>query len=319
MRDKLASEAWFVPKNETMDKWQEMRVFAAVVDAGSFARAADELSMSKAAVSRHVSELEHRLGVRLLHRTTRKLSLTEEGEVFHARCHDILATIEDSETEVATRAGKATGVLKISVPLSFGMKHLSPLWPKFMAAHPEVSLDVSLSDRVVDLFDEGLDLAIRIARLPDSSLVSRKLATTRLILCASPAYIRRRGTPRKPADLENHETLNYTLLSMGEQWEFERAGERVTVRVHSRMRSNNGDTCLAAAISGAGMVLQPTFLVGEHLAAGRLVELLPEYRSIELGIFAVYPTRKFVLPKVRLLIDFLSTALTKALGGVAHK
>lgn len=296
-----------------MDKWREMRVFAAVIDAGSFARAADELSMSKAAVSRYVSELEQRLGVRLLHRTTRKLSLTEEGEVFNTRCRDILATIEESESEVTTRAGKATGVLKISVPLSFGVKHLAPLWPQFMTAHPAVSLDVSLTDRVVDLLDEGLDLAIRIARLQDSSLVSRKIASTRLVLCASPEYIREHGNLHHPSELEGHHVINYTLLSMGDLWEFkaEKEGqtESVTVRVDSRMRSNNGDTCVAAALGGVGIVLQPSFLVSDHLADGTLVELLPGYRSIELGIFAVFPTRKFVLPKVRLLIEFLSASL----------
>jgi DNA-binding transcriptional LysR family regulator len=295
-----------------MDKYQEMRVFVAVVDAGSFAGAVDALSMSKAAVSRYVADLERRLGARLLHRTTRKLSLTEEGEVFNSRCREILASIDESEAEITTRAVRATGLLKVSVPLSFGVKHLAPLWPEFMAAHPEVSLEVSLSDRVVDLIDEGLDLAIRIARLPDSSLVSRKLAATRLILCASPTYVRRRGALRHPSELEHHDVLNYTLLSMGDQWEFEGAGKRVTARVTPRMRSNNGDTCIVAALSGAGIVLQPTFLVSDYVADGTLVELLPDYRSIELGIFAVYPTRKYVLPKVRLLIDYLSTSLARA-------
>lgn len=295
-----------------MDKWQEMRVFAAVVDAGSFVAAADQLSMSKAAVSRYVSELEQRLGVRLLHRTTRKLSLTDEGEVFNARCRDILDTIEESEAEVTTRAGAVSGQLKISVPLSFGVRHLSPLWPQFLAAHPDVSLDVSLTDRLVDLLDEGLDLAIRIAQLPDSSLVSRQLATTRLVLCASPEYMRRRAPLQTPSDLEHHDVLGYTLLVMGDEWKFDGPEGKVSVRISPRMRTNNGDTCVAAAISGAGIVLQPTFLVSDHLAAGTLIELLPEYRSIELGIFAVFPTRKFVLPKVRRLIEFLSGALAQA-------
>ena len=287
-------------------------MFTAVVDAGSFARAADAQSMSKAAVSRYVADLEKRLGVRLLHRTTRKLSLTEEGEVFSARCRDILASIEESEAELTTRATRASGVLKVSVPLSFGIKHLAPLWSDFMSAHPQVALEVSLSDRVVDLVEEGFDLAIRIARLPDSSLVSRKLATTRLILCASPEYLRRRGTPKHPSELAHHDVLNYTLLSMGDEWEFEGAQERVTVRVAPRMRSNNGDTCIEAALRGTGIVLQPTFLVSDHLAEKALVEVLSDYRSIELGIFAVFPTRKYVLPKVRLLIDYLSVSLSTA-------
>src|SRR6478735_7179056 len=171
-----------------MDKFQEMRVFAGVVDAGSFVAAADALGMSKAAVSRYVSELEQRLGARLLHRTTRRLSLTEEGELFLARSRDILASIEESEAEMSTRAESATGLLKISVPFSFALKHLAPLWPEFLAAHPRLTLDVELADRIVDLVDEGFDVALRIARLPDSSLVSRRIASTRLVLCASPAY-----------------------------------------------------------------------------------------------------------------------------------
>jgi DNA-binding transcriptional LysR family regulator len=238
--------------------------------------------------------------------------LTEEGEVFNARCRDILETIEESEAEVTTRTGTVSGQLKISVPLSFGVKHLSPLWPHFLAAHPDVSLDVSLTDRLVDLLDEGLDLAIRIAQLSDSSLVSRQLATTRLVLCASPEYIRRSPPLQTPSDLEHHDVLGYTLLVMGDEWQFDGPDGKVSVRISPRMRSNNGDTCVAAAISGSGIVLQPTFLVSDQLAAGTLVELLPEYRSIELGIFAVFPTRKFVLPKVRRLIEFLSSSLAKA-------
>jgi len=295
-----------------MDKFQEMRVFSAVVDAGSFVAAAAALPASKAAVSRYVSELEQRLGVRLLHRTTRRLSLTEEGEVFHARCREILSSIEASEAEISTRTGSASGLLKISVPLSFGVKHLAGLWAAFMTAHPQVSLDVNLSDRAVDLVDEGFDLAIRIARLPDSSLISRKIASTRLVLCASPRYLRRRGKPRDPLALREHDVIAYTLLAMGDQWSFDGPDGPVTVKVAPRLRSNNGDTCIAAALNGAGVILQPTFLVSEHLAAGTLVELLPRYRSIELGIFALYPSRKFVAPKVRLLIDHVSRAFAGA-------
>ena len=177
-----------------MDKFQEMRVFAGVVDAGSFVAAADHLGMSKAAVSRYVAQLEQRLGVRLMHRTTRKLSLTQEGEVFLARAREILASIEASEAELSTHADTASGLVKVNVPVSFGIQHLAPLWGEFLDAHPRVSLDVQLADRVIDLVDEGFDLAVRIARLPDSSLVSRQLASTRLVLCASPAYLERRGT-----------------------------------------------------------------------------------------------------------------------------
>jgi DNA-binding transcriptional LysR family regulator len=282
-----------------MDKFQEMRVFAGVVDAGSFVGAADALGMSKAAVSRHVSDLEQRLGVRLMQRTTRKLSLTQEGEVFLARCRDILASIEESEAELSTRAASASGLLKVSVPVSFATKHLAPLWSDFLAAHPRLTLDVHLADRVVDLVDEGFDLAVRIARLPDSSLVSRKLAATRLVLCAAPSYLRRRGTPMHPDDLAAHDVIGYSLLSTPGQWLLQGPDGPVTVKTRPRLWTNNGDTSVAAAVRGAGIDLQPTFLIADELAAGRLVQVLPAWQAVELGIYAVYPSRKFVLPKVR--------------------
>jgi DNA-binding transcriptional LysR family regulator len=295
-----------------MDKFQEMRVFAGVVDAGSFVGAADALGMSKAAVSRHVSDLEQRLGVRLMQRTTRKLSLTQEGEVFLARCRDILASIEESEAELSTRAASASGLLKVSVPVSFATKHLAPLWSDFLAAHPRLTLDVHLADRVVDLVDEGFDLAVRIARLPDSSLVSRKLATTRLVLCAAPSYLRRRGTPTHPDDLAAHDVIGYSLLSTPGQWLLQGPDGPVTVKIKPRLWTNNGDTSVAAAVRGAGIDLQPTFLVADALADGRLVEVLPGWQAMELGIYAVYPSRKFVLPKVRALVNFLAASFADA-------
>jgi DNA-binding transcriptional LysR family regulator len=295
-----------------MDKYQEMRVFAGVVDAGSFVAAADALGMSKAAVSRYVSDLEQRLGVRLMQRTTRKLSLTVEGEVFLARCRDILGSIDDSEAEISTRSDTVIGLLKVSVPVSFGIQHLAPLWGEFMQAHPRVTLDVQLADRVVDLVEESFDLALRIARLPDSSLVSRPLAATRLVLTASPGYLERHGTPQHPSELVRREVIGYSLLAMGEQWQFNGPEGPVSVKVRPRLWSNNGDTCVAACVRGVGLQLQPTFLIARELASGELVEVLPQYRSIELGIYAVYPTRKFVLPKVRALVEFLSLKLAHA-------
>jgi DNA-binding transcriptional LysR family regulator len=295
-----------------MDKYQEMRVFVEVVDAGSFVAAAEALRMSKAAVSRYVSELEQRLGVRVLHRTTRRLSLTPEGEVFLARCRDILASIEASEAELSTRSETASGLLKVSVPVSFGILHLAPLWSEFLERNPRVTLDVQLADRIIDLVDEGVDLAIRIARLPDSSLVSRKLASTRLVLCASPQYLNQRGVPQHPQELTEHDIIGYSLLTMGDLWEFTGPSGIVKVKVEPRLWSNNGDTCNAAARLGSGIQLQPTFLVGRDLASGALVEVLPQFRCLEMGIYAVYPSRKFVLPKVRALIDFLSTAFAAA-------
>ena len=291
-----------------MDRFEEMRVFAAVVDAGSFVGASDALPMSKAAVSRHVAELEARLGVRLLHRTTRKLSLTAEGEVFHARCKEVLSTVDEAEAEITSRSGEASGLLRINAPFTFGLLHLAPLWVEFMAMHPKVTLDVTLSDRMVDLVDEGFDLAVRIARLPDSTLISRQLTTTRLVLCASPTYLRQHGTPQHPSELTHHAVAAYSLFSMGENWVFTGPDGPVAVKVSPRLRSNNGDTCRMAALRHLGLVLQPSFLVGPDLQAGTLVEVLPDFHSLELGVYAVYPSRKFVSPKVRLLIDFLAEA-----------
>ncbi|MGM9424973.1 LysR family transcriptional regulator [Hydrogenophaga sp. MI9] len=282
-----------------------MRTFAAVVDAGSFVGAADALAMSKPAVSRHVNELEARLGVRLLQRTTRRLSLTGDGEVFHARCKELLAQVDEAEAEVSSRSGEATGLLKLSVPVTFGERHLAPLWPVFMAQHPRVSLEVSLSDRAVDLVEEGFDLAVRIGLLQASSLVSRPLARSRLVLCASPAYLARHGTPQHPAELARHAVLTYTLLSTGDHWRFTGAEGEVVVNVNPRFRSNSGETCRSGALAGQGVILQPDFLVGPDIAAGTLVELMPQFRSLDIGIHAVYPTRKHVAPKVRRLIDFL--------------
>ncbi len=288
-----------------MDKFQQMRVFAAVVDAGSFVGAAAAIELSKAAVSRHVQDLEARLGVRLLQRTTRRVSLTDEGRAFHARCKDLLANVDEAEAEITVRAGEASGLLKINVPVSFGNLRLAPLWGAFLERNPKVTLDIVLADRVVDLVEEGFDMAVRIARLPDSSLVSRQLASTQLIVCASPAYLARHGTPEHPADLAHHAVVAYSLFSMGDIWQFESRDGPASVKVRPRLYANSGDTCRAVALQHQGIVLQPSFLVGDDLKSGALVPLLPAYWSINLGIYAVYPTRRHLSPKVRALVDFL--------------
>jgi DNA-binding transcriptional LysR family regulator len=295
-----------------MDKYQEMRVFVAVVDASSFVNAGEALGLSKQAISRHVADLESRLGVRLMRRTTRKLSLTDEGHVFYARCTALLAQIDDAESEITSRTGEARGLLRINAPLSFGLLYLAPLWPQFMRRHPLVTLDVTLADQVVDLVEEGFDVAVRIARLPSSSIVSRKLTSTRVVLCASPEYLAERGTPAHPLELARHDIISYSLLSTGENWEFNGPSGAVSVKVSPRMRTNSGDTCVAAALQHLGIVLQPTFMVGPHLLSGALVEVLPEYRSVELNVHALYPTRKHLAPRVRLLVDFLVEALAAA-------
>jgi len=290
-----------------MDRFLEMQTFNAVVDAGSFVKAADALDLSKAAVSRYVVDMETRLGVRLLHRTTRKLSLTEEGQVFYARSKELLAELQEAEDEVTARSDAASGLLRINAPFTFGILHLAPLWGAFKALHPKVSLDVTLADRLVDLVEEGYDVAIRIAKLENSSLVSKRLATTRIVLCASPQYLAQHGTPQHPNELANHATISYSYLSTKDEWKFTGPQGPVSVKTNPCIHTNSGDTCRAAALSHQGVILQPTFLVGKDLADGSLVELMPDYRSVELGIYAVYPTRKHVSAKVRALIEFLAT------------
>ena len=291
-----------------MDKFQQMQVFVAVVDAGSFVGAADTLEMSKAAVSRYVKDLEVRLGVRLLQRTTRKLSLTAEGELFLARCRELLAEVDEAEGEITSRSGEASGMLKINAPVSFGVIHLAPLWADFMERNPKVALDITLSDRIVDLVEEGFDLAIRIASLPSSSLVSRRISSTRMIACASPGYLKEHRAPEHPSELVGHRILAYSLLALGDNWQFDGPEGRVTVRVTPSMYTNSGDTCRAVALQDGGIILQPSFLIGEDLRSGALVEVMPGYRSAEFGIYAVYPTRKHLPPKVRLFVDYLAHA-----------
>ena len=292
-----------------MDRFLEMRTFATVVEAGSFVAAAEALGLSKPAVSRHVNELETRLGTRLLHRTTRRLSLTPEGELFLARCQSLLADLAEAEAEVSARSAQAVGTVRVSAPLTFGNLHLAPRWAAFEARHPQVQLEVTLSDRVVDLVDEGYDLAIRIARLDASSLVSRPLSSTRMVLCAAPAYLKRHGTPAHPSELSQHTVWAYSGFSMGDAWPFEGPQGKVTAQVRPTLRSNSGDTCRIGALLGHAIVLQPSFLVGPDIADGTLVELMPEYRSLRLGIHAVYPSRKHLPSKVRLLVDHLAAAL----------
>jgi len=295
-----------------MDRFAAMTTFSKVVEMGSFARAADRLDVSVSSVSRQIAELELHLGTRLLNRTTRRLSLTESGRAFHQRTVQLLADLTEAEESATAETVRPRGTLRMTVPITFGVRYLAPAVAEFVERFPDMRFDVELSDRAVDLVDEGFDLALRIARLPDSSLVSRKIASTRLVLCASPAYLKRRGKPKHPADLAAHDVLGYSLLAMKDQWQFEGPEGPVTVKISPRFWTNNGDTSVAAAVRGAGIVLQPTFLIADELASGRLVELLPAYRSLELGIYAIYPSRKFVLPKVRALVEFLSDAFADA-------
>ncbi len=291
-----------------MDKLREMQSFAAVVSAGSFVAAADALDTSKAAVSRHVAELEERLGVRLLNRTTRKLSLTDDGQTFLDHCTEILAAVEEAESDLSSRSAEPSGLLRISVPVTFGILHLAPLWGVFLSMHPKITLDVALADRTVDLVEDGFDLAVRISSSQHPNLIGRKLASTRMVLCASPAYLKRRGTPKRPEDLAGHDIISYTYWSSRDEWAFDGPDGSVVVKTKPRFHANSGDTCRAAALQHQGIILQPSFLVDADLRSGHLIELVPDWKSTELGIYALYPSRKQLPLKLRHLIDFLADA-----------
>ena len=292
-----------------MDTLQAMRTYVAVVDAGSFVGAMDATGLSKPAVSRQVADLEAALGGRLLQRTTRRLSMTDEGRTYYQRCKDILQAVEEANAEVGASTVQAHGRLRIGAPLTFGVIHLAPLWGRFAAENPQVTLDIVLSDRVVDLVEEGYDLVVRIGRPTDSNLIGRELARSGMALCASPGYLASRGMPEHPHDLIRHDVISYSYSRFGDEWSFEGPQGKVIVHVNSRIHANNGDTCRVAALADQGVILQPDFLVHEDLRDGRLIKLLPDFRLHELSIQALYPTRKQLPLKVRKLIDFLVEAL----------
>ncbi|MCB1938350.1 MAG: LysR family transcriptional regulator [Rhodocyclaceae bacterium] len=294
-----------------MDRFREMTCFVAVVEAGSFVAASESLRVSKAAVSRAVVDLETRLGARLIQRTTRRLSITEAGRAYYGRCKQILAEVDEADGAVGEVTGHPTGTLRINAPFSFGIRHLAPLWGPFMARYPDVALEIDLSDRLVDVVDEGYDAVIRISRLRDSTLVYRRLATTRVVACATPDYLARAGTPASVESLAEHAVIGYAYAGEGDLWRFTTPDGERDVLTRPRLRANNGDTCLAAALAHQGIALQPDFMAGDDLAAGRLVDVLPACRGPELGIYAVYPSRKHLSVKVRVLVDFLAEAFAQ--------
>jgi DNA-binding transcriptional LysR family regulator len=292
-----------------MDRLRAYEVFVTVVSRGSFTRAADALETSPANVTRYVNELEAHLGTRLLNRTSRRLSLTEGGESFYARCKSILDDVAETEGLVSSASVEPRGRLRINAPVSFGILYLAPLWPEFMRKYPDVELDVALIDRVVDIVDEGYDLAIRISRAGSTNHAARKLATSRNTLCASPAYLARCGYPAAPADLIEHRCIGYSYAATGDEWRLiDSESKAHTVKVNCHMHSNNGDTARAAALAGQGVIWQPTFLVGNDLRAGKLVQVLPEYRLPDIDILALYPSRRHLSAKIRAMVDFLVDA-----------
>ncbi len=293
-----------------MDRFLAVSTFAKVVELGSFSRAAERLGLSTSAVSRQVSELEAHLGVRLLNRTTRRLSLTEAGQSFYEHSVQLLSDLEDAEASVRVAAVEPKGTLRITCGVSFGTRYLAPALAEFSALHPGLLLDLDLSDRVVDLVEDGFDLAIRIGNIGSQGMVSKRLGWTQIVCCAAPAYLQRRSQPiLAPADLAQHECLSYTNVGMPNTWQFEGKDgrdSRVSVRIPPRHRANNGQVLASLAVQGMGVVYEPDFIVAHEIRAGQLLPLLPDHRPPRSPIAAVYPSRRHLSAKVRSFVDFLA-------------
>ena len=289
-----------------MDRLQAIRVFSQVVESGSFSTAAEKLGLSATATSRHVAELEAHLHTRLLNRTTRRVGLTESGRAFYERSVQLLADLEEAEQEALRAAVVPRGTIRLTAAVNFGVRHLAPAIADFLAAHAEVRFDASLSDRIVDLVEEGFDLAIRIGAPGSQNVVARKLGETRLVPCASPGYLAAHGAPQTPEELARHNCFTYEYVTPRNLWRFrDPAGGERSVRVSGSLHSNNGELLAEAAARGAGIVFEPAFIVGPEVRAGRLVPLLQDYVPAPAPIYAVYPSRKHLSAKVRLFVEFL--------------
>lgn len=277
-----------------MDRLQAMQVFVTVVNEGSFVQAAEKLGVSPQLVSKSLSQLEEHLGVRLLNRTTRRQHLTEAGTAYYERAQQVLADIDDIELQLSGLQQSARGVLRISAPVSFAIRHLAPLVCAFQEAYPDVVVDLQLNDRKVDIIEEGFDIALRIGKLDSSSLIAKRLAPVRLLYCAAPDYLERAGTPTDVQALREHRYLHYSYMN-----------EAVVPAAQKVLRSNNGDILVEAACAGAGIALQPTFIAWEALREGRLQPILQAYEPEPIALYAVFAHRQFLASKVRSFLDFI--------------
>lgn len=300
-----------------MNQLEDMQIFVVTVDAQSFTAAADRLGLSKQFISRRIAALEERLGVRLLNRTTRKLSITELGRTYYERASKIIEEVNDAECALSNESSSLRGTLRISAPMSFGTLHLGPVIARFLEQHPDMRIELDLSDRFVDVVGEGYDMAIRIGNLDDSSLVARQIAPAQVVACCSPAYIKRRGKPTSPVDLKQHDCLLYGH-NRSVEWLFAEKGREegkrrpLPVAVTGRLRANNGELACDAAIAGLGIVLLPTFIVGAALRSKQLVTILEAYAPPPLTIYAVYPQHRQSSQAIRVCTDFLRGAFGKS-------
>jgi DNA-binding transcriptional LysR family regulator len=290
-----------------MDRLAAMQAFVRVVEAGSFVRAAERLEWSTSSLSRLIAELEEHLGVRLLNRTTRRLSLTESGQGFYERSVQLLNDLEEAEALAGQTVAAPRGTIRLTCSYNVATYRIAPAVASFVARYPEVRFDVTVAERIVDLIDEGFDLAIRIGRVGSDQLVARKIGETILMACASPAYVERRGAPAKPEDLAEHDTLTYAYAPNARTWQLlDATGAVHEVRAGGSLHANSGDMLVAAAVAGLGIVCEPDFLLGPELQAGRLVPLLPGYFGRRADIWAVYPSRRHLSVKVRLFVDHVA-------------
>ena len=288
-----------------MDKLTSIRAFTRVVQHGSFAAAARELRLSRSAVSKYVIELEQELGAQLLVRTTRSSSPTENGQAYYERCIAILADLEEADLAVARLQSEPRGLLRVNAPMSFGTLHLSGAVADFMERYPQLQIQLVLADQQIDPVQEGFDVTLRIADLPSSSLIARKIAPARRVVCAAPSYLARRGTPAHPDDLRRHDCLAYGYLATGNQWKLTGADGDHWIHIPWTLCTNNGEVLRDAAVKGRGIALLPTFIVGADLQEGGLRSILTDYAAPEISVYAIYPQTRHLSVKVRLFIDFL--------------
>ena len=290
-----------------MDRLLSMRVFAKVVEQGSFARAAEALEMSNTVVTRNVADLETHLGTRLLNRTTRKLSLTETGQQYLERVKQILVDIDDADAAASSARCKPSGTLRIYCHPGFGQSQLAPLLPLYAQAVPDVALDVTLADQAVDLVEEGFDVGIFIGLQKfDTSMIARRLATSNVVLCASPDYLARRGTPTTLMDISKHDCLNFAFEQLRHHWCVQTGAGPINVPITSRMVSNSGAVLRQAALAGMGIMLRSSYTLGDDLETGRQVQLLEGHYVEQLSVVMVYPSRRLLSAKVRSFVDFMS-------------
>jgi DNA-binding transcriptional LysR family regulator len=288
-----------------MDKLQAMNALVKVVASGSYAEAARRLGLTRSAVSKAVMELEQQLGARLLDRTTRRVTPTEAGLAYYERCMAILAQVEETEAQISRLHDEPKGLLKVNAPMSFGMLYLGDAVADFMIRYRDLKVELTLTDRFVDPLEEGVDVTVRIGTPADSSLIARRIAPARVVLVASPEYIRKHGAPQTPADLANHRCLSYGHTTSMQRWQLTDKGQPISVSIGACLSSNNGDALRDAAVKGIGIARLPTFIVGEDLAAKRLRLVLPDNRPEDLTIHALYAPNRYLAAKTRVCIDFL--------------